>query len=138
MLSEVLSLHELTSLMSAPGAAPTAKPHLSSPAETPVYGKAAMTRWLALYDRAAALQAAVREGQPVVPRVVWRAIRSLFLYEHLLSPETRRRARMTLWLREHDAPLPSLPILRRWDVCRCPQCQPHLLTGSSRLMLIAA
>jgi hypothetical protein len=139
-MSEHLSERDLVTLMGARPTPAALRPTAPTP-ELPIDGKAAVSRWLALHDRAATLQTTWRQSKRQLPRVVWRGIRSLFLYEHRLSPETRRRARMALWLREHEAPLPDLVTLRRWEECRCPRCQAQLYHTSermSRLLLLAA
>jgi hypothetical protein len=93
------------------------------PGETPIEGKGAVARWVALYDRVRDLQAALRPGDGVGERQVQRAIRSLFLYEHQLLPTTRRQARTFLWRRDRAEGLPAFAERARWTHCRCSQCQ---------------
>ncbi len=89
--------------------------------DTPVDG--ARARWLALYDRAVALRAALQPGDVVGERQVRRALRSVLLYEHQLSGQTRRQARTELWRRDRsDEPLPPSARRVRWARCRCGQC----------------
>ncbi len=95
------------------------------PGETPNEGAGAVARWIALHDQARSLRAALRSGDGVGARQVQRAIRSLFLYEHQLTPTTRRQARTVLWQRDGDARLPPFVERARWTRCRCVQCQPH-------------
>src|SRR5262249_27847096 len=81
-------------------------------------------RWVALHDRARDLRAALRPGDLVDERQVRRAIRSLFLYEHQLTPKTRRQARTCLWHRERpNHPLASFVARIGWSRCRCARCQ---------------
>jgi hypothetical protein len=94
------------------------------PGETPVEGAEAVARWIALHDRARELRSALRPGDGVGDRQVQRAIRSLFLYEHQLTPKTRRQARTALWRRERVEALPAFSERARWARCRCTQCQP--------------
>jgi hypothetical protein len=97
------------------------------PGETPIEGEGAVARWLALHDRARDLRAALAlcPGDGVGTRQAQRAIRSLFLYEHQLTPKTRRRARTLLWLRERsDEALPGFAERTRWTRCRCAHCEP--------------
>src|SRR5215470_16579757 len=71
-----------------------APPHRCDyPGETPVEGQGAVTRWLALHDCARQLRAALQPWDGVGTRQAQRAIRSLFLYEHQLTPKARRQAR---------------------------------------------
>jgi hypothetical protein len=91
--------------------------------DTPVEGAAARARWLALYDRAVALRAAWQPGDIVGERQVRRALRSVQLYEHQLSGQTRRQARTDLWRRDRsDEELPPFVKRVRWARCRCGQC----------------
>jgi len=91
--------------------------------DTPVEGAGARARWLALYDRAVALRAALRPGDVVGERQVRRALRSVLLYEHQLSGQTRRQARTELWRRDRsDEELPPFARRVRWARCRCGQC----------------
>jgi hypothetical protein len=91
--------------------------------DTPVEGAGARARWLALHDRAVALRAALRPGDIVGERQVRRALRSVLLYEHQLSGQTRRQARTDLWRRDRsDEPLPPFVERVRWARCRCGQC----------------
>lgn len=107
--------------------------------ETPVEGPSAVARWVALLDRAEELQREADPEHPCAQRQVRRAIDSLFLYEHQLTPKTRRRAREYVWHRDRaDDPLPAIsahgpqdrPALCRcprcrseWERCRCPTCR---------------
>jgi phytoene dehydrogenase-like protein len=93
------------------------------PGETPTEGAGAEARWVALYDRACELRAALRPGDGVGERQARRAIRSLFLYEHQLTPKTRRKARTLLWRRDRAEGLPAFAELARWARCRCARCQ---------------
>jgi hypothetical protein len=91
--------------------------------ETPVEGAGARARWLALHDRAVALRAVLRPGDIVGQRQVHRALRSVLLYEHQLSGQTRRQVRSDLWRRDRsDEPLPPFVERVRWARCRCGQC----------------
>jgi hypothetical protein len=62
---------------------------------------------------------------------VQRAIRSLFLYEHQLTPKGRRQARTFLWRRDRVEGLPAFAGRTRWARCRCPQCQPLVQTAAT-------
>jgi hypothetical protein len=79
----------------------------TSAAETPVEGRGAVNRWLALHDRAHDLRAALRPDDGVGERQARRAIRSVLLYEHQLTATTRRKARETLWQRDRAQLLPD-------------------------------
>jgi hypothetical protein len=95
------------------------------PSETPIQGEGAIDRWLALHDRARELRAVVRPGDSVGERQqVQRAIRSLFLYEHVITPKTRWQARCRLWERDRLENLPAFVEQLRWTQCRCARCQP--------------
>jgi hypothetical protein len=91
--------------------------------ETPIEGEGAVERLIALHDRARTLRAALRPEDGVGARQVQRAIRSLFLYEHQLTPRTRRQARTVLWCRDRAEELPPFVERVRWARCRCPDCQ---------------
>jgi hypothetical protein len=93
------------------------------PGETPILGEGAVTRWLALHDCACDVRAALRLGDRVGERQVQRAIRSLFLYEHVITPKTRWQARTRLWERDRSGCLPSFVEQIRWTRCRCWRCQ---------------
>ena len=91
--------------------------------ETPVEGVGARARWIALHDRAVALRAVLQPGDIVGERQVRRALRSVLLYEHQLSGQTRRQARTDLWRRDRsDKPLPPFVERVRWARCGCAQC----------------
>jgi len=94
------------------------------PGETPYEGPGAVARWMALHDRAVELRAALSPGDVVAERIVRRALRSVLLYEHQITSKTRRQARMELWLRLHDGPLPSFSVRSGWAACRCARCRP--------------
>lgn len=91
--------------------------------ETPIMGEGAIARWLALHDRACEMRAALRPGDRVGERQVQRAIRSLFVYEHEITPKTRWQARVRLWERDQHERLPPFVDRRRWTRCRCSHCQ---------------
>jgi len=98
-------------------------PHSGYIGDTPVEGAGARARWLALYDRAMALRTTLQPGDIVGERQVRRALRSVLLYEHQLSGQTRRQARSDLWRRDRsDEPLPPFARRVRWAHCRCGQC----------------
>jgi hypothetical protein len=101
------------------------QPARSHPGETPILGEGAIDRWLALHDRARELRAALRPGDSVGERHVQRAIRSQFLYEHVITPKTRWQARSRLWERDHLEKLPAFVEQLRWTQCRCARCQPE-------------
>jgi hypothetical protein len=96
------------------------------PDEPPINGEDAVARWLALYDRARDLRAALHAGDGVGQRHALRAIRSLFLYEHQLTAKTRRQARTMLWRRDRRESLPAFTERSRWARCRCAHCQPEV------------
>lgn len=92
-------------------------------AETPTYGRGAVTRWLDLHDAAVRLRAGVKPGDTYADKHARRAIASLFRYEHQLTSETRRKAREALWQRDRDEPFPALDERQHaWKRCRCPLC----------------
>jgi hypothetical protein len=97
--------------------------HSDYPGETPYEGAGAVARWLALHDRAVEMRAALRPGDVVAERNVRRALRSVLLYEHQITPTTRRQARTELWRRTHDGPLPAFAVRSRWARCHCAHCQ---------------
>ena len=103
------------------------------PGETPIEGTSAVARWVALYDRASTLRATVRSEDGVGTRQAQRAIRSLFLYEHQLTPKTRRQARTALWRRDRNQALPSFAERARWARCRCSHCLPTTVTHATTL-----
>lgn len=94
--------------------------------ETPTEGAGAVARWVALHDRARALQSSIKADDIVAAHQVQRAVRSLFLYEHQLTTKTRRRARTVLWQRDQRSQLPAFAERARWGTCRCPRCQPSM------------
>jgi hypothetical protein len=105
---------------SSPASAP------SSEEETPIDGPGAVAYWLGLVDRAQALQAQALDANPLHPvleRTARRALRSVLLYEHQITPRARRQARQTLWRRQHTGPLPPLEVLLKWERCQCLPCQ---------------
>jgi hypothetical protein len=93
------------------------------PGDTPIFGDGAIARWIGLHDRACEMYAALRPGDSVGERQVQRVIRSLFLYEHLITPKTRWQARVRLWERDKSEQLPPFVEQRRWTQCRCSRCQ---------------
>lgn len=95
--------------------------------ETPIFGEGAVARWVALHDCARDLRAALQPGDCVGERQVQRAIRSLFLYEHIITPKTRWQARVRLWERDRLKSLPSFVEQRRWTQCHCRRCQADIL-----------
>ena len=98
----------------------------SSDEETPVDGPGAVENWLGLVDHAQALQAqalAASPLHPVLERTARRALRSVLLYEHQITPRARRQARQTLWRRQHTGPLPPIEVLLKWEQCHCLPCQ---------------
>jgi hypothetical protein len=98
----------------------------SSEEETPLDGPGALEDWLGLVDHAQALQAQALAATPVHPvleRTARRALRSVLLYEHQITPRARRQARQALWRRQHTGSLPSLEVLLKWEQCQCLPCQ---------------
>ena len=121
--SIVVSLEALlrrTPLLTAVVVPQRARTH---PGETPILGEGAVARWLALHDCARDQRAALRAGDSVGERQVRRAIRSLFLYEHVITPKTRWQARTRLWERDQSECLPSFVEQVEWTRCRCSRCQ---------------
>jgi hypothetical protein len=111
----------------------------ASPGETPIEGAGAVSRWVALHDRARALKSSMKASDDIVAaHQVQRAVSSLFLYEHQLTAKTRRRARTALWQRDQRCPLPAFAERARWAACRCPRCQPSIWTvpAASRSLLL--
>jgi hypothetical protein len=65
----------------------------------------------------------VDPNDPFAQRTAARAITSLFLYEHQMSGQARRRAREYVWRRDRpDIPLPEASVRREWERCRCRTC----------------
>ena len=109
------------------------------PGETPYEGAGAAARWLALHDRAVELRAALRPGDVVAERTVRRALRSVLLYEHQITPKTRRQARTELWRRAHNGPLPSFAVRSQWARCHCAHCQAsNTATSDLREVIVLA
>jgi len=128
LLDPALEDQRLTDLMrliqrGAVGLSLPSQRHSAYPGETPYEGAGAVARWLALHDRAVELRAALRPGDVVAERTVRRALRSVLLYEHQITPTTRRQARTELWRRAHDGPLPPFAVRSRWARCHCAHCQ---------------
>ena len=57
------------------------------------------------------------------PRTCRRALRSVLLYEHQITPKARRLARLALWSRTHSGPLPPFSVRVCWGHCQCARCQ---------------
>lgn len=98
----------------------------ASEEETPADGPGAAENWLGLVDHAQALQAQAPAAQPLHPVLehqARRALRSVLLYEHQITPRARRQARQALWRRQHTGPLPPLEVLLTWERCQCLPCQ---------------
>jgi hypothetical protein len=119
--------------------------------DPPIEGRAAVRRWVKLLDRA---EVALREADPNDPcahRNAHRLLDSLLLYEHQLTPQTRRQAREYVWRRDHpDEPLPTqpahlpgegpperlcyCPLCRTtWEACGCRSCRLRRLRGTHAL-----
>ncbi len=96
--------------------------------ETPVWGRGAVQRWIALLDAAEAALRAVSPHAPLGQRTAGRTIDALFAYEHQMTPLARRRAREQVWQRDRPSePLP--PIRGEWEACRCTACRYEQRTG---------
>jgi hypothetical protein len=108
------------------------RPHASAgfiTEETPDAGAGAVARWVALLDRAEDVQANASAEDPCAQKQVRRAIDSLFLYEHQLTPDTRREAREFLWQRDRKEPLPAPATRLEWAKCRCRTCRVERAIG---------
>lgn len=113
-------------------------------AETPIDGPRAVQHWIALLDRAEALMAgpdATSPSDPNPQRTASKALDSLVLYEHQMTPTARRQAREQVWLRDHpgqqlpavathppdkrpEEPLCLCSLCREeWELCRCNTCR---------------
>jgi hypothetical protein len=127
MITPVAKLTARLSVGKLPQVARSSPASTSSSEEgTPLDAPGAVAYWLGLVDRAQALQAqalAANPLHPVLERTARRALRSVLLYEHQITPRARRQARQTLWRRQHTGPLPSLEVLLRWEQCQCLPCR---------------
>jgi hypothetical protein len=90
--------------------------------ETPTDGEEAAERWLDLHDHAVKLRTQLHPGDIVQTKIVRRALRSVLLYEHQITPKARRLARLALWSRTHAGPLPLFCVRVRWGQCQCARC----------------
>jgi hypothetical protein len=91
--------------------------------ETPTDGEEAAERWLELHDHAVKVRAQLSPGDIVQAKNVRRALRSVLLYEHQITPKARRLARLALWSRTYTGPLPPFSVRVRWGQCQCARCQ---------------
>jgi hypothetical protein len=91
--------------------------------ETPTEGEEAAERWPDLHDHAVELRAQLHPDDIVQTKNVRRALRSVLLYEHQITPKARRLTRLALWSRTHTGPLPPFSVRVRWGHCQCPRCQ---------------
>jgi hypothetical protein len=106
--------------------------------ETPTDGEEAAERWLDLYDHAVELRAQLRPGDVVQTRNVRRALRSVLLYEHQITPKARRLARLALWSRTHSGPLPPFAVRVRWGQCQCARCQAQAAQELQEVIVLAS
>lgn len=67
------------------------------PGETPIDGEEAAECWLDLHDHAVELRLQLRPADIVQTKNVRRALRSVLLYDHLITPKARRLARLA-WI----------------------------------------
>jgi hypothetical protein len=123
-VAELNALLSVGKLPQVTRSAPTSA--ASSEEETPLDGPGAVANWLGLVDHAQALQAealAPKLLHPVLEQQARRALRSVLLYEHQITPRARRQARQSLWRRQDTGPLPPLEVLLKWERCQCLPCQ---------------
>jgi hypothetical protein len=106
--------------------------------ETPTDGEEAAGRWLDLYDHAIELRARLCPGDIVQTRNVRRALRSVLLYEHQITPKARRLARLALWSRSHSGPLPPFAVRVRWGQCQCARCQAQATQDLQEVIVLAS
>jgi hypothetical protein len=106
--------------------------------ETPTDGEEAAERWLDLHDHAVELRAQLRRGDVVQTRNVRRALRSVLLYEHQITPRARRLARLALWSRTHSGPLPPFSVRVRWGQCQCARCQTTAAQELQEVIVLAS
>jgi hypothetical protein len=122
----IAEINARLSVRKLPQAARSFPASAASEEETPLDGPGAVTNWLGLVDHAQTVQAqalAASPLHPVLERQVCRALGSVLLYEHQITPRARRQARQTLWRRQHAGPLPLLEVLLKWEKCQCLPCQ---------------
>jgi hypothetical protein len=106
--------------------------------ETPTRGTGAIRRWVDLLDRAEALIGDADPEDPFAQRTAGRALASLFLYEHLMTPRARRRAREYVWRRDRrDQPLPEWTSRQEWGRCRCRRCVLERVLGRLSVIPVA-
>jgi len=106
--------------------------------ETPTDGEEAAERWLDLHDHAVELRAQLRPGDITQTKIVRRALRSVLLYEHQITPKARRLARLALWSRTHSGPLPPFSVRVRWGQCQCAHCQASAAQELQEVMVLAS
>jgi hypothetical protein len=106
--------------------------------ETPTDGEEAAERWLDLHDHAVEVRAQLRPGDIVQTKVVRRALRSVLLYEHEITPKARRLARIALWSRTHNGPLPPFSVRVRWGQCQCARCQVQAAQELEEVIVLAS
>jgi hypothetical protein len=106
--------------------------------ETPTDGEEAAERWLELHDHAVELRAQLRPADIVKTKNVRRALRSVLLYEHQITPKARRLARLALWSRTHSGPLPPFSVRVRWGQCQCARCQAQAALDLREVIVLAS
>jgi hypothetical protein len=106
--------------------------------ETPTDGEEAAARWLDLHERAVELRAQLRPGVIVQTKNTQRALQSVLLYEHQITPKARRLARLALWSRTHSGPLPPFSVRVRWGQCQCVRCQVAAQAQDLREVIVLA
>jgi hypothetical protein len=106
--------------------------------ETPTDGQEAAECWLDLHDHAVKLRAQLHAGDVVQTTIVRRALRSVLLYEHQITPKARRLARLTLWSRTHIGPLPPFSFRVRWGQCQCARCQAAAAQNPQEVIVLAS
>jgi hypothetical protein len=106
--------------------------------ETPTDGEEAAERWLGLHDHAVALRAQLPPGDIVQTTNVRRALRSVLLYEHQITPKARRLARLALCSRTHSGPLPPFSVRVRWGQCQCARCQAQAAQDLQEVIVLAS
>lgn len=106
--------------------------------ETPTDGEEAAERWLDLHDHAVELRAKMCPSDVVQTKNVRRALRSVWLYEHQITPKARRLARLTLWSRTHSGPLPPFSVRVRWGQCQCARCQAQAAQDLQEVIVLAS
>jgi hypothetical protein len=111
---------------------------VAMPGETPIWGTGAIRRWVDLLDRAEALIGDADHENPLAQRIAGRALASLFLYEHQMTPRARRACEY-VWRRDRCGQLlPEWLSRQEWERCRCRRCLLERTHGRSSVIPLAS